>query len=153
MQNDMREQIKDYLEKIFVQAPCTQKAIEMKEAILADVLDKYDDMISDGISPQDAYTRAVGSIGDLHKLIAELRSEQPGFTPPSSAKTPKTTAEQSTRRSVYKSIKNALWALILVFYFLISFGTGAWYITWVIFLIGGALEHILRAIFDLLGGF
>jgi len=152
MQNDMRQQIKDYLENIFVQAPCTQKAIEMKEAILADLLDKYDDMIADGITPQDAYTRAVGSIGDLQKLIAELRNEQPGFTPPPPAKPSKTTA-QSNRYSVFKSLKSALWALILVFYFLISFGTGAWHITWVIFLIGGALAHILRAIFDLLGGF
>lgn len=156
MQNDMREEIKAYLERIFSQAPCTQKAIEMKEAILADVLEKYDDMVSEGMPPEDAYGRAVGGIGDLDKLIRDLRAEQPSYKPPHTPKQSPVSAPadegRATRRAVYKSIKNALWILILVCYFLISFGTDAWHITWLIFLIGGAVENVLRAIFDLMGG-
>ena len=154
MQNDTREQIKSYMERVFSQAPCTQKAIEMKEAILADVLDKYDDMVAEGISPQDAYQRAIGSIGDLNKLIAELRNDHPGFQPSSPTKptVERDNADDRTRRSVRNSINSALWMLVLVCYFLISFATHAWYITWVIFLLGGALSNILHAIFDLIGG-
>ena len=156
MQNDMREEIKAYLERIFSQAPCTQKAIEMKEAILADVLEKYDDMVSEGMPPEDAYGRAVGGIGDLDKLIRDLRAEQPSYKPPQTPQqqpvSPPADGGRVTRRAVYKSIKNALCILILVSYFLISFGTDAWHITWLIFLIGGAAENVLRAIFDLMGG-
>jgi hypothetical protein len=37
-----------------------------------------------------------------------------------------------------------LWLLIVVAYFLISFGTGAGGITWVIFLIGAAIEQLIK---------
>ena len=150
MQNDTREQIKVYLDKIFTQAPCTQKAISLKEGILADILEKYDDLIADGFDPQDAYQRAIGSIGDLDKLISDLRHENPDFTPRQN--TAYSTDSPNHRRAVFNSINSALWMLVLVAYFLVSFATDAWHITWVIFLIGGALSNIVRAIFDLTGG-
>ena len=34
-------------------------------------------------------------------------------------------------------------------YFVVSFATGAWYITWVMFLIAAALAGLLNACFDL----
>ena len=48
-----------------------------------------------------------------------------------------------------KSIKSALWSLIVVVYLIVSFMTGAWHITWVIFLIGSAIEKIIQSIFEL----
>lgn len=60
-------------------------------------------------------------------------------------------ASQEDQKKVRKSISSAMWTLILVLYFLISFSTGAWYITWVIFLMGAAAESIIKAIFDLKG--
>jgi len=53
------------------------------------------------------------------------------------------------QNSTFKAISGALWAVILVVYFLISFSTGAWHITWLIFLIGTAVESIIKAAFDL----
>ena len=70
----MKTKIIQYLDRIFVQAPCTQKAVDMKEAILADVLEKYEDLVASGRSEDEAYNIAVGSIGDLSKLIADLRN-------------------------------------------------------------------------------
>ncbi|MEG0356809.1 MAG: permease prefix domain 1-containing protein [Christensenellaceae bacterium] len=37
-----------------------------------------------------------------------------------------------------------LWPLIIALYFIISFVTGAWYITWVIFIIGAAIQGIIK---------
>ncbi len=51
--------------------------------------------------------------------------------------------------STFKAISGALWSVILVVYFVVSFTTGAWHITWLIFLIGGAVESIVKAAFDL----
>lgn len=53
--------------------------------------------------------------------------------------------------SLFKAVSSALWALIVALYFIISFATGAWYVTWVMFLIGAALEGVLKAVFDLKG--
>lgn len=49
------------------------------------------------------------------------------------------------RRSVYRSILSMVWMIILAVYFLISFATQKWYITWVIFPLGGAVDQFLRA--------
>ena len=54
----------------------------------------------------------------------------------------------SSRRAM-RAISSALWAVIVVIYIIISFWTMAWHITWVIFLIGVAVEGILKAIFEL----
>lgn len=52
-----------------------------------------------------------------------------------------------TNKQTWKAINGALWSIIVALYFIISFSTGAWYVTWVIFLIGGAVESILKLLF------
>ena len=42
-----------------------------------------------------------------------------------------------------------MWALTVVIYMLISFGTQAWHITWVIFPLSAAIQNIVKACFDL----
>ena len=54
----------------------------------------------------------------------------------------------SSRRAM-RALSSALWAVIVVIYIVVSFWTMAWHITWVIFLIGVAVEGILKAIFEL----
>ncbi len=58
-------------------------------------------------------------------------------------------ATKDNRNEMFKSVKSALWMLVVVTYFIVSFGTGAWHISWVIFLIGAAVEQIVRAVFQL----
>ncbi len=48
-----------------------------------------------------------------------------------------------------KSVGNLIWAVGLALYFVISFLTGAWYITWVIFPMIGAIKGLVKAILDL----
>lgn len=78
------------------------------------------------------------------------------MTKPESVKTANTIAEEfkewrestGEKRRAYKSISSAVWALTVVVYFLISFTTHAWHITWIIFLVAGAINSIVKAIFD-----
>ena len=53
------------------------------------------------------------------------------------------------RSPVYKAVSGILWALTLVAYFLLSRYTGAWHVTWLIFLMATALDNAIKAIFDL----
>ena len=53
------------------------------------------------------------------------------------------------RSPVYKAISGALFVLVLCGYLLVSFATGAWHITWLIFLMYAALDNVIKAIFDL----
>lgn len=55
-------------------------------------------------------------------------------------------------KTLYKSLSGLIWAVILVVYFVISFATHAWYITWLVFPVGGALEGVLKSILVLKRG-
>ena len=63
---------------------------------------------------------------------------------------PEWKAKNSEINQVFRSVSIALWALAIALYFIVSFTTMAWYITWVIFLIAGAVQAILKAVFDLI---
>ena len=56
-------------------------------------------------------------------------------------------ADTKDQKQMRGAISSALWTLILVLYFIISFMTGAWHITWIIFIIGGLVESLLNIFF------
>ncbi len=58
-------------------------------------------------------------------------------------------SQNNSRRQLLKAIRSAYWPLVLALYFLLSFGTGRWYITWIIFLIAPAVDGIIKAVLTL----
>jgi hypothetical protein len=54
-------------------------------------------------------------------------------------------------KAVRFKVNSILWLLIVTVYLLLSFLTGAWYITWIIFIIGALIETIISLIFSLGG--
>ncbi len=52
----------------------------------------------------------------------------------------------SRKRQLLKAFRSAYWPLVLAVYFLLSFLTGRWGITWIIFLIAPALETMLKVL-------
>ncbi len=211
----MRDRLRGYVESLFIDAPRTKKTVELKEEILQNLYDKYDDLLREGKTEEAAYNIAVAGVGDISPLLEELeRSERAydaqnpypearkrsaimvaaavamyilavipcliweeggvipmfivialatalliynGMTRPRYISRDDTVVENfkewkthnSNRHQVYKALSSALWSITVVVYFLVSFGMGAWHISWVIFLISSAINSVLRAIFDL----
>ena len=228
----MRDKLRAYVENLFQGAPNTKQIVEIKEEIIQNTEERYDDLIREGKTPEAAYNIAIAGIGDVSELIRNVCSNaadpgktyaapgQPFYTkeeierdnkksgillsisvmlyilsvlPPilfsnshledtagvglmlfmiavatgiiiyrSKTKLHYTKSddtvvenfkewnrEKDERKALRKSIESAMWCITLVIYFVISFSTGKWYITWVIFLVAGAVESIIRAIFDL----
>lgn len=50
-----------------------------------------------------------------------------------------------------KSIGNIVSIGIVILYFIISFITNAWHVTWILFIVGGLLEEIIKLIYSLKG--
>ena len=65
----MREQLRAYVVRLFAQAPDTQRNRELREEILQNTLDRFDDLVAQGVPEENAYTQAVGSIGDVESLL------------------------------------------------------------------------------------
>lgn len=53
------------------------------------------------------------------------------------------------RTRLQKSVGAVVWAAGLAIYLILSFATGAWYVTWVIFPIAGSVQGLINACLDL----
>ena len=52
--------------------------------------------------------------------------------------------ENKTKNEKRSAYLGAFWSLVVALYFILSFLTMAWYITWIIFLIAAAVEQIIK---------
>lgn len=205
----MREQLQQYVELLFAGAPDSD---EIKEEILQNTLDRYDDLIAQGKVPEAAYRLAITGIGDINEILGESRpapvSSVPEQVPeedaaaakrkriraiavgmyilcaiplillselgldilglcatlsivavatvamiqnrePDEEEVSRSHYEDSPRRELDKSIKSLIGIVTLIVYLAVSILTGAWYITWLIFPLSGAVRGLVRAILDL----
>lgn len=220
----MRDKLVTYVDFLFAGAPKTAKTEETKAEILQNTLDKFDDLVAEGKSPEAAYSLAVAGIGDITELLtqesprpcsdsapAQRRQEReavdqkrslmrtiaivlyitcilpPIFfdgtrledtlgpalmfvmiaiatalmvlqndmkrkgTAPAASGTARAEEDEAyaARRQLHRAVSGAVWTLGMVAYFIVSFTTGAWHITWLIFPMTAALTGIVRAILTL----
>lgn len=61
------------------------------------------------------------------------------------------TKKEKEKNPVIKRINNIIEIICFIIYMIISFKTMAWHITWIIFIICGLLEEIVKLIFELKG--
>lgn len=208
----MREQLIQYVNLLFAGAADCE---EMKQEILQNTLDRFDDLIAQGKSPEAAYRLAISGIGDINEILgnsspysaprntgrpAEPAAQEVYDTPAKKVmraiavalyiicilplivlgdmgmdnlgfcgtlsivavatvlmilgkkqKEPDRACESdaSPRQELNKSISSLLTAICLALYLIISFATGAWYITWLIFPIFACVKGLVKAVMDL----
>ncbi|MGL5434072.1 MAG: permease prefix domain 1-containing protein [Lachnospiraceae bacterium] len=58
-------------------------------------------------------------------------------------------SSQKKRKSIRQSVSTIVWMVVLILYFIISFATMAWHITWLMFLIGVCAQSIVNLLFQL----
>lgn len=218
----MNEKLKKYIDYIFENAPKTKEALDLKEELTADLTEKYNDLLAEGKSEDEAYHAALSGLGDINELIGRLKPSPmyPSYTPEQIEKDRKRTAvytsiavalyiispvfligfeevlhmeyvglfsmfflvaaatimliycnmtklpnikaensvvedfkewkyQSDSKYQTMKAINSAISSVTLAVYFIYSFSTGAWHISWVIFLIGGALKSIVKSIFEM----
>ena len=210
----MKAQLEKYVELLFAGSPASE---DMMQEILQNTLDKYDDYITQGKSPEAAYRLAISGIGDISELLGQEQNSPVPQSPThtntdyrgrpikpmwkkvltavavglyilcavpliilseagydtlgvisaisiaavatvaiiiasggeSHTQKEKDDDEDRNQPPMQKAINSLVDVLGLIAYLFISFQTGAWHITWVIFPIIAALNGIVRAIFDL----
>ena len=210
----MKEQLEKYVELLFAGSPASE---DMMQEILQNTLDKYDDYIAQGKSPEAAYRLAISGIGDISELLGQEQNSPVPQSPThtntdyrgrpikpmwkkvltavavglyilcavpliilseagydtlgvisaisiaavatvaiiiasggeSNTQKEKDDDEDRNQPPMQKAINSLVDVLGLIANLFISFQTGAWHITWVIFPIIAALNGIVRAIFDL----
>lgn len=208
----MREQLIQYVKLLFAGVSDSE---EMQQEILQNTLDRYDDLISQGKSPEAAYRLAISGIGDINEILGNppslhqddplrqtihhevedirsrniravavamyilcavplfifsefgldtmglcftlvlvaaatalmILSKKPGKDVEDERKNQP--AELTPRQKLNNSISALVWSIGVAVYLIISFITGAWHITWIIFLILPCVTSLIQAIRDL----
>ena len=87
----MYERLRTYMDDLFSEAPNTRKTAELKEEMLLNLYDKYQDLLAEGKTEETAFNLAVASVGDISGLLSDLESEGSGR--------PNSEIEKSRRRS------------------------------------------------------
>ena len=70
----MQDRLRNYMDSLFEDAPKTKRVVELKEEILQNLIDKYNDLLMEGKSEEAAYNIAVASVGDVSGLIQDLKA-------------------------------------------------------------------------------
>ena len=210
----MRDQLIQYVTLLFAGA---QDCADTKQEILQNTLDRYDDLVAQGKSPEAAYRLAISGIGDINEILGGTSEAVPVMQSPASVisddgdslfrkllraaaiglyilcpiplfvlselgmdtiglcgtialvavatvlillgrkkssgsekKEEDDDIRCSPRQELRKSVNSLIWAIGLAVYFIISFATMAWYVTWVFFPIIAAVQGLVRAILDLM---
>jgi hypothetical protein len=216
----MHEKLRDRIDALFENAPKTRRANELKEELLANLIDKYNDLIASGKSEDEAINSAIAGIGDVDELIMgmtennvlnykHIKKDQQrsalilsisigmyimsvvvlilctgilgisgelsicimltmdaaatcliiynAISRPKYKKADDSMVEEfkewksatSEKNKILQSIKSIVWTLIVAFYLLMSFVFGIWAYSWIIFIIGVAIEKIITLTFEL----
>lgn len=209
----MREQLASYVNLLFAGTTDTE---EIRQEILQNTLDRYDDLIAQGKSPEAAYRLAMTGIGDINEILAQQKptftqTETFTYAEPITQPAPDEKEKKLRRavaiamyiccpvplfilgdtlglcfmlilvaaatallvlngdkdeeikeahitdhkgrseaaRSLIKTIKRFNTLISIAVFLVLSFVTGAWYITWMVFPLFGCINGLIAACIDL----
>jgi len=216
----MDAKIRAYIDELFSETTPSRKAIELKEEMIQNLTEKYNDLLAEGKSPEASYNIVIAGIGDIGDLLKDLEKDaaHPETLAASRRKSalltsiavmmyivsvvplivlgafgrsdaapiigvvimffliagatgiliyndmtkPKIRREDTMvaefrqwqaasrqERALRSAISAALWAIAAATYFIVSFLTGYWHMTWLIFLIAVAVQAAINAVFTL----
>lgn len=91
----MREQLVSYVNLLFAGTTDTE---DIRQEILQNTLDRYDDLVAQGKAPEAAYRLAISGIGDINEILRQGAAEEP--TPlPVPEQTPEAKAEEKENKA------------------------------------------------------
>ena len=219
MNESIEKQLPRYLTMIFANVPKSRKATELKQELLANLLERYENYIQDGKSSEEEYKLTVESIGNTDELLSSVTPDEklqnkidsykkmkarniaisvalyfiatavligfstfseilgkdedmgaiigvisllvicavatailiytnisiPKEVEPYVKDVENNSLDRSTKRGkLYASILELFWLLVTVLYLGISFLSGAWRITWLIWIIAAIIEKAIK---------
>ena len=152
----MYDKIRNHIDTLFEGIPESEKALALKEKVYADTAGKYNNFISDGMEPDEAFTNAVNSIEDIHSMLPAPDSsyKKDSTYLPESKEMPVSYADEQERKlkfvkSLRGSVSVTLWMITILGYIVLSFFTGQWQITWIIFVLAGLVQGLISQLFKL----
>jgi len=77
----MEDRLRRYVDGLFEETAPTKKSVELKEEMIQNLQDKYNDLIANGKTHEAAYNIVIAGIGDISALLDELSVEDSASEP------------------------------------------------------------------------
>ena len=74
----MREKLISYVNLLFAG---TEGVEDIRQEILQNTLDRFDNLVSRGSTPENAYRQAIAGIGDISAILGEEQAAEPDNNP------------------------------------------------------------------------
>lgn len=71
----MKEKLRKYVEDMVKDIPKTRSVVDLKEEIIGNMEERYDDLRADGYGEQDAFDCTINAMGDIRSLFEEENRE------------------------------------------------------------------------------
>ncbi len=68
----MKDTLRSYMNELLVDVPKTHKVLELKEELISNMQERYEDLVAEGFQTEDAYQSVVESMGDVKALFSEF---------------------------------------------------------------------------------
>ncbi len=72
----MVAKIRAYIERAFADAPKTRKSTELQEELISNMIEKFNDLLREGKTEEEAYTIVIAGMGDIDELVDGMRERQ-----------------------------------------------------------------------------
>ena len=146
----MESRIHAHIDSLFSGIAPDARISEIKMELYMNTVDRYHDLLAEGKTTEDAFFGATERIGDVEEILASVGLPvAPQKQEKSDQK--KRSPKGKTRKKILRAQGcHIITMLMLCLYFILSFATSAWHITWLIFLIMPALENVYCAIIDII---
>ena len=139
---DMQERMRRYIDGLFINEPGHARLLELKEELFSHMWEHYLDLRQSGRAEEDAYREVQKSVGDVSELKQTLQTSSGACDSPQAPPEPQR-YESAPLEHKGKSYRQMASSLVLPVYFILSFVTGAWQYTWLIFLCTPVLYAII----------
>ena len=100
----MKDQLTAYVDLLFAGRP---DAEDIKQKILQSTLDRYDELLARGQTPQSAYTLVISGIGDVSEVLS--RTEATDLNPELSQQEIQTNRKKANRKKLLRSLAIGLY--------------------------------------------
>lgn len=78
----MKEKLRKYVEDMIRDIPKTRNVVDLKEEIIGNMEERYDDLRAEGYGEQDAFDCTINAMGDIRSLFEEENRENGGKKEP-----------------------------------------------------------------------
>lgn len=166
---NMKKSLDNYLDTLFAEMPDNEYAKKIKIEVRDNMMSGYDDCINSGMSPAAAYAEAIKAMGDADELIEAVKNNSLAVVPATELVFGGTDYESvplvgkfgrifdgffrnidpKNENAIQSGIISVMWIVITIMYFLGSFITGWWHVSWLIFLAGSIFTIFIDLIFGM----